>query len=278
LIERYEIALEVEDEKDPLWKSPARGALMHGLLMSQLNAENLHKDGSMQRPYSQYLRPLEYGKYQWIINILDRSQAWPILEWIEKLPGELYLEHYGTPLSLIDVGCTESINYSDFMHRLLEPLPSKFVALDLITPLAFKSAARRNYTLWPEPRLIAQSALSRWNTFGNTAKFDDPSILDDVAMMVQSSSFSLETRHVAMDGINLSGTVGRVSFYIQNAAPVRQVFNLACAYAEYCGLGVKTAMGLGAVLCRPGQVLSKNGVHSRHGIIRQDIYSKWIKR
>lgn len=259
LIERYEILLEIESEQDPLWKSPARGALMHGLLMNNVSADSLHVGGSTPRPYTQYLKPLEYRKYLWIINTLERSQASPILNWLENLPNELHLEHYDTILRVVETNLVRSVSYSDFMQQLLAELPPKFVGLEFVTPLAFKRAAQQNYSPWPEPRLIAQSALNRWNAFGSAAKFDDPAVLDDVASMVQPGSFALETRHVAMDGTNLSGTIGRVSFHIRNVAPVRQVFSLSCAYAEYCGLGVKTAMGLGAVMYHPNQVSAQSG-------------------
>lgn len=267
LIERYEIALEVESEQDPLWKSPARGALMHGVLMEQVAADSLHEGASSFRPYTQYLRSVGYRKYVWTINTLERSQASPILEWLEDLPKELYLSHYDTHLSVIDARLVKSISYSDFMQDLLASIAPKFAALELVTPLAFKRAGQQNYCLWPEPRLIAQSALNRWNAFGSVAKFDDPSILEDVATKVQPNSFSLDTKRVAMDGTTFAGTTGKVSFYIQNAPEVRQVFNLSCAYAEYCGLGMKTAMGLGAVIYHADEVSNKNlGRKGSHAI------------
>src|SRR5438105_204493 len=100
LIERYEIKLEVQAEQDPLWKSPARGALMHGLLLRNVGSDALHGGTSTLRPYSQYLKALDYRQYLWVINTLDRSAAAPILKWLEALPGELYLEHYDTMLQV----------------------------------------------------------------------------------------------------------------------------------------------------------------------------------
>lgn len=246
MIERYEILLEVQSEQDPLWRSPARGTLMHGLIMSQVRSEVLHSAKSMSRPYTQHLQALSPGRYVWTVNTLGED-ANALTEWLTSGPDSLFLEHYNLNLQVGEVKKVFSQSYSDFMQESFEQMPPKYVTFEIVTPMVFKKAGQSNVWQWPEARLIVQSALSRWNTFAGTAKLDDPQILEDVVSKVQPFSFQVKSQHVSMDGINFAGTVGKISFVVQNRTEVRQVLNLAGRYAEFCGLGAKTAMGLGAV-------------------------------
>lgn len=233
---------------------------MHGLLMQSVRAERLHEGKSSVRPFAQYMSASGYGKYIWTINTLDRELAAPIIEWLEKGPETLYLSHHESELLVVDIKRTTSMPYSELLQRAMEELPPKFSSFGMITPMAFKKAGQTSYWLWPEARLIAQSALSRWNTFGHGAKLDDDDILEDIAARVTPHSFQVRSNRVAMDGIAFPATLGSISFQTQNHTAVRQVFNLCGRYAEFCGLGVKTAMGLGAVTYQSGEIaLQKHG-------------------
>lgn len=252
MIERYEILLEVQSDQDPLWRSPARGTLMHGLLMTEIKSDTLHDNKSM-RPYTQHMQALSAGRYVWTINTLGAA-AEPLHAWIESMPQQLHLDHYDLTLAPCEVNKVFSCTYEEFMAKSLDELPPKYVTFELLTPMVFKKSGQSNVWQWPEARLMIQSALTRWNTFAGTEKLDDPQILEDVAAKVQPFSFQVQSQHVSMDGVNFAGTVGKISFVIQNRAEVRQVVNLAGTYAEFCGFGAKTAMGLGAVKYLPSEV------------------------
>lgn len=246
MIERYEILLEVQSEQDPLWRSPARGTLMHGLIMREVCADSLHAGASSVRPYTQHLQALSPGRYVWTINTLGDAAA-PLAEWITSGPEKLFLEHYDLELHVGEIKKVFSNSYSEFMDIAFEQMPPKYVTFEIITPMVFKKSGQSNVWQWPEARLMVQSALTRWNSFAQTEKLDDPQILEDIASKVQPSSFQVKSQHVSMDGVNFAGTVGKISFVVQNRTEVRQVLNLAGKYSEFCGLGAKTAMGLGAV-------------------------------
>ena len=248
LIERYEVTLEVHSEQDPLWKSPARGSLMHGLLMRNVRADSLHDGASNLRPYTQYLSAISYRQYLWTINTLHRERAASLIDWLDNIPQNLYLEHYDLSLKVTGFRQAASISYSDFIEKALGDVPPKFAEFELNTPLAFKKAGQQSYWLWPEARLIAQSALNRWNTFATASRFDDVEILEDISTNVLPLSFNLRTQKVAMDGIVFAGVVGNIGFRVQKNTAVRQVFHLCGLYSEFSGLGVKTAMGLGSVV------------------------------
>lgn len=257
-IERYELTLEIDDQDKRIFHSPARGALLHGLLMREVGSSNIHSNANAPRAFSQYLQRRSDGRQIWTINLLHDS-ATPIKEWLHSLKAHvekerddssnalnLYIEHYDSSITVSNVELTERLSYQDLFASSISDLPPKFVSFDFLTPLVFKKAGQESPHPFPEARLIVQSALSRWNAFSDCATLGEPEILDELNRYASIFSFNLRSQHVAMDKIDFAGSTGSIS-YVIHRAELRQIFDLCGRYAEFCGLGAKTAMGLGAV-------------------------------
>lgn len=262
-IERYKIRLEVREEPDPMRRSPARGALMHGLLMSEIaralpgaagcaaeereTEKSLHQDVNEARPYSQYLYPCPGtpGSYIWTINLLSPEHCLPIEKFIDSKPEKLFIEHYKLPLFLVGLE-QESTSYEEIFAAAVGSLPPKYASFYFLTPLVFKKSGFKNP--WPffEPRLILQSVLRRWNQFSDLASFEDKEILEAANNLIRLKSFSLDSQTVEMDGAAFSGSCGSCSFQVETTE-LRQLMQLCGIYSQYSGIGAKTAMGLGAV-------------------------------
>lgn len=246
-LEKYSIDLKTCGDQDPFWRSPAKGALMHGVLMSSACSDSLHSGTSSLRPYTQHLETLGYGEYKWCITILDTTAARPLKEWLFDLPSEFYVEHEQMKLKVGSFARENAITYSELLLKAMEePLP-KFATLEFITPLIFKRAGLKHPQAWPDSRLIVQSVLAKWNEFSDTSKILDTELLDRIADSVIPKFFEIHSQHVAMDGINMSGSVGRVSYQLPKQSDIRQIFNLIGLFSEYSGIGAKTSLGLGAV-------------------------------
>lgn len=245
-IKRYEIEILADDTENKFSRSPARGALMHGLLMEQAGGDHLHEGTNSIRPYTQSIKPTQGNRWLWTVNLLDSERAKSISDWLEALPRQLFVKHYN--LELLPVKCilSEDSKYSDLIEQSFLEEPEKFITVNFSSPTAFKRAGNGNYWLWPEPRLLAQSSLNRWNAFSDGGTFEDRELLEDIAQQVHVQSYDLRSVNVSMDGIAFCGSVGRVSMNIHRNKAVRQMFGLLCAYARYSGVGIKTAMGLGA--------------------------------
>lgn len=263
-LERYQLTLETNDEDRRIFHSPARGALLHGFLMREIGNAGLHATNS-PRPFSQYLsRETESSKRVWTINLLH-EKAYALREWIlemksrseQESSAHLYIEHYAKSIKVSKVELTDSVSYENLFDASLTKLPPKFATFDFITPLIFKKAGQETPHPFPEARLIVQSALSRWNTFSDCAKFEEPEILEEISRHVSLFSFRLKSQHVAMDKIAFVGSVGALSFVVHRSE-LRQIFDLCGRYAEFCGIGAKTAMGLGAIKYAP-QELKREG-------------------
>ena len=112
--------------------------------------------------------------------------------------------------------------------------------LRFITPMIF---SRKGDTLRsPEPRLMFGGLVKRWNALSGTA-------LDlDEAMIVERVHLG-ETRltYVACELFDhtFHGFVGAARYRIEGDDAFRQSVGALANYAHYCGVGAKTALGMG---------------------------------
>ncbi len=244
-IEKYVLNLKFDEERDPFFKSPSRGALMHGVLMNSIDASSLHQ-GSAPRPFSQNLLWSAAGEYLWTINLLNENNCAAIKSWLENVPSFIRIEHYDAQMEVRGVDCISSTSYEQMLTEVFAELPPKYVTFDFLSPLIFKKAGFKSPWPYPEARMILQSVLSRWNQYSDVATFSDETIFEDAAQHIAPHALRIQSQRISMDATNFVGTIGSASFLVSKSE-LRQLMNLAGRYAEYSGIGAKTAMGLGAV-------------------------------
>ncbi len=59
--------------------------------------------------------------------------------------------------------------------------------------------------------------------------------------------YRLTSRDYWLKGQRIPGFMGSVQFSTRLSAPIMELWRLLVAFAPYCGIGVKTALGMGAV-------------------------------
>ncbi len=245
---QYKLVLSCDKNKtDFFYKSPARGTIMHGILLNLIKQNNLHDGVSLVRPYTQYVVPGSYGVYNWYINILDSIKGESIINWIESKPESLYSNHYEMALQVSNIELVEKNTYIDILSKSFNVLPPKYVSFDFLTPVIFKKSRVNGYWNWPDTKALTQSVLNKWNSFTDTEKFDSEEILNDLNNCSRILNFNLKSKKVSMDGINIQGTTGNMNLSLNGERHIRSLYNMIGMYSNYCGIGAKTAMGLGAV-------------------------------
>ncbi len=125
--------------------------------------------------------------------------------------------------------------------------PPRRLTLKFLSPTAFRSGGRN--VLFPLPRLIWQSANRAWSAVSRVdLGADIHRMAEEVA---HPSRFSLFTHILHFDRSRQIGVVGVCEYLLrQDDEDLCRALHLLARFSEFCGLGMKTTMGMGQVRFR----------------------------
>ncbi len=207
-------------------------------------AEYLHETGL--KPLSQYLRPQKNTpRAQWVVNLLTDEAAEIFLPALLE-PDEFFVEKQNCVLKVIEKRADKKTSEDELLKQhYFEEEPQARVQINLLTPCAFKTEG--GYAVFPSPALIINSAVNKWNSFAqNTAISDE----EGTAQLVDSAKitgYNLRSFRYQIKGVQIPSFSGYMTLSVRGPAPMLRLFNLLMGSAEYTGLGIKCALGMGAV-------------------------------
>ncbi|HUX76053.1 MAG TPA: CRISPR system precrRNA processing endoribonuclease RAMP protein Cas6 [Anaerolineae bacterium] len=177
------------------------------------------------------------------LTLLDDG-LWPALSQGVSLTPTV--EVMGHPLTLPTGG--PKIERCSYADMVADGWADTRIRLRFLSPTSFRS--REMHVPLPDPSLVYQSWLSRWNEFAPEELRINVALLDIVAAHVAVSRYDLRTEMVDL-GRNRKavGFVGVVQYHIIRAGKIGDEWvrrlNLLADYATFCGTGHKTAHGMG---------------------------------
>lgn len=223
------------------------GSIMHGALMEQLpteTAETLHSAGL--RPYSQsvYFDKISQTPV-WRINILSRNAEEKILQPILSQES-LFLRQKKYPVFLQNKERIADTSYESLADEIFqrEEVPNG-VNIHFQTVTSFKREGK--YVLIPEVYLIFQSLISRWNAFSSSSKLIEDDFDKKLASCVRIIRYNLHTQSFSLEHQMIVGFSGTMGFKFYGNVMIRRLMGLLMLFAPFAGVGIKTALGMGAV-------------------------------
>ena len=244
--------------------SPTRGYYAYALFLDTLRranatvAQRLH-DLEGPKPFT--LSPLQgkFGRQSSGLKLTAGETYWIRLTFLQEDIFAYFLDSLlkagSQPLRLdqarlqleevlTTLGKSPLCHCQDFEEILSQASTERQIHLEFLSPTAFRSGGRRN-VIFPEPRLLFQSYLSRWQSF-SSIKLDD-NLLDLVAKTARIAKYKLETRILHFGSYQEIGFEGRCTIEIADEMPQQAAssLNSLADFAFYCGTGAKTAMGMG---------------------------------
>ncbi|KPQ40450.1 MAG: CRISPR-associated endoribonuclease Cas6 [Phormidium sp. OSCR] len=125
-----------------------------------------------------------------------------------------------------------------------EPEPNLQFDLSFLTPTSFSQ--KRIYLPLPLPRLLFQSWLDRWNEFAPVylGSYD---LLDYLEEAIALKYHNIKSCRFPIYRSFATGFLGDITLQIPRRTDplISQVANLLVHYANFCGTGVKTRLGMG---------------------------------
>ena len=224
-------------------------SLFHGLLMEIIDhnyAEHLHESGL--KPFSQYLGSEKDGKFwHWTVNFLT-EQAWqeigkPLLN--DNLT-EFVLKDKELRLAIRNKKVEQLVSYRELTERFyLNETPQRNIRISFLTPCSFKSA--NQYVIFPELFLIYQSLINKYDSFAEEFSVKSGEALQHLAKYTRIRGYNLRSTHYHLAGVKIPSFIGKLDLTISGPETMVSLANLLFRFGEWSGIGIKTALGMGAV-------------------------------
>ena len=229
--------------------SPYWGSLLHGMLLERLPEEwqeRLHGEGP--RPFSQWVEPGEGDGFRWSLNVLDDVLAAvvePLLNVGERWPCKHLQGDF-------------IIEASEHQHQTVQAYMKPFFLSETAPPrlrLSFLTTTTHKtqgeYALFPSVELIARGLRSRLCDMEPGLVLSDDEVLEQIIARTRISRYRLQSGSFALEGARVQGYTGHVDLSIQGPDPLIRLANVLYRFAPWCGVGIKTALGMGGCRIEP---------------------------
>lgn len=244
-------SIRIGTDLDPAKYDYNISSVFHGLLMEQAEpdyGELLHQ--SQLKPYSQYLMRTKENQMVWVINCLNEEFYQKVgKKLVDPELSQVFIRHKDLVVNLKGKE-TDFTSYPELVaEHYSSPAKSRNHRLRLLTPMGFKSGGR--YEILPDLRLMFQSIMRRFDAFSDGYHLFDKEALVHLTEHCHITSYRLSSSRFHVEGTTIPAMIGQWTTFVQGPSVMNDLVSLLMAYATYSGIGIKTAMGMGAVSLVP---------------------------
>lgn len=220
-------------------------SVMQGVLMDKVSygfGEKMHQNGI--KPYSQYFS-YENDSPVWTINTLDEEAEQELVKpLLDEGCRKIYLRQKDLTLEILKKEHQE-VSYDALMQDTFFSSCSRYLTLRFKTPTSFKTNNR--YQFYPTTEHILKSLVNKFNACGFDAELDFIEDLEETLQHLQIINYSLHSTHFYLEQTKIPSFMGRITLKITGPQQFVNLVHLLAHIGEYSGIGMKTAMGMGAV-------------------------------
>lgn len=242
MITKYRAVLKTSDNFE---LDTNMSSLFHGVIseiVSRDFVEEIHQNSL--RPYSQFLFKSKNEEWVWEINTLNICAKNEI---IDRLKNEtsLYIKHKNVYIGLPKSEILET-NYNEiFEKNYFEGNKPRIVNLSFLTPTAFKSNGE--YINYPNTDLLINSVLNKYDYCSDITNLNDEKTIELLKDSLKIIGYNLRTKYFYLENVKIPAFVGNIKIKIKGNQNIVNLVNMLFEFAQYSGVGIKTALGMGAV-------------------------------
>lgn len=240
------------DKKDELsWQM---ASLFHGVLMEQLPedyAAELHV--SKRHPYTQHIERCGEDWY-WIVTALNEDTANKMLKDILMNLSEFVLRKHQLSIRILEKSYQEVSN-QELARAFYQEQASRYITIRFITPTSFKQNGR--YVNYPDIRSMFSNLMNKYDASNHDETMWDEDTLEQLTEKTVISRYELRSTIFCIEGIKIPAFVGKITLRIDGTQTMTNFANMLFNFGQYSGIGIKTALGMGAIRLLEGR--SENG-------------------
>ncbi|MCC8090872.1 MAG: CRISPR system precrRNA processing endoribonuclease RAMP protein Cas6 [Oscillospiraceae bacterium] len=228
---------------------------LYAWLLSQMPEEvgdTLHQQG--ETPLSQYLYyDFDRKETIWILSFLA--------DWLAEiaqpvLSGLSCISLHSGALRVSLISCRETPSAPTLIEQARQAAECRYTTFQLLSPVSFRQNGR--YVLFPQERLLLQSLIAKWNLTFPRYTLEDADAFQALETGSHIVDYRLRTSRLHIKHPKFPGCYGIVPVESRLSAPLEEIWRLLVRFAPYCGIGIKTTLGMGGV-----SLLSKQNVANR---------------
>lgn len=227
------------------------GSILHGALMEYACpnfAAAMHEAGV--RPFSQYVYfDKSAGRAVWRIAALNDKAVAELGYALGRMPRSLSLKQKGYVVQLGKPQLVKQQSYADMVQHFftMPRLPHK-AEITFVTSASFKAYGA--YKIYPDNTYVFRSLLARWNAFSGGIMLEEENLGQHLAEAVKVIGYNLSLQQYSVGGAPIDAFKGRYSLLLRGSQAQNRIAVLLLVYAEYVGIGIKTALGMGGVFVK----------------------------
>lgn len=236
--------LKMEIETDNTDFGYYQSSNMQGILMENIDtsyATYLHEQ--RYNPYSQHLEIGE--KKYWVIKTLKKEAyeqvILPLLD-VNFQDVELKKKNIHIKINKKEVKIKPK---KELLDKFYSNDVNRIINMELLTPTAFKSCGE--YIIMPELRLIYQNLTNKYGFSCEDMEMCDSDVLEELSSNSKIINYRLNSTFFQMEGVKIPSFRGKMGIKINGTDTMAKYARLLMEFGEYAGVGIKTAMGMGAM-------------------------------
>lgn len=225
------------------------GSLLHGALMERLPkelVERLHEP-DIVRTVRVFRGTGRAAFARWRIGVVGEEVGEAIGEALRQGDG-IFLRQKGYEVRLGERKLLAESSFEEIADTFfLQEAAPKGAELSFCTPTSFKREGR--YVMLPDFFLIC-SLLMRWNRFAKEIYLYDEDLTERMALACQLSKYALRSVPFSIEGHTIRGFCGTMRVRFFDTDGMRRILGMLFSFAPFVGIGIKTALGMGAAETR----------------------------
>ena len=239
MLARLEMKLEKADGISYQMSSAFHGALME--LFPKEYGEKLHL--SKLHPYTQHLEFRE-GDWYWIVTALNEEAADQIIGKVLMPLSEITIKKLHLCLKIQEKMYKE-LSDRELAFSFYQEQSSPFISIHFITPTTFKQNGK--YLNSPDIRCIYTNLMNKYDASNTEESMKDEETLEQLVESTSIFRYDLKSTWFSLESVKIPAFIGKVTFRLRGSQTMINFANLLFRFSTYSGIGVKTALGMGAV-------------------------------
>ena len=239
MIQQFKLTIK-QQNGDPVpsfWAYRMYSALLEKLPSAYTN--HLHEQG--YTGMSQYISVNHpTGHSIWTISLLQNKA----IQFVEPVITALdSLNLHDATISIIEKDIYPAISEQKLFETAMNTSHAEQIKLIFPNTTSFKSNGR--YMFFPSEQLILHSLIDKWNTAFPEAALLDMDAFELMRQGITIQDYKLKSSRYLLKQTLIPGFSGELILKSKLAAPMMELWKLLCVFAQYSGIGIKTALGMG---------------------------------